>query len=159
MLPTLRAWVRGLSAGPDSHSPHGRRSRIRKTRPASGRLQLEELEAIVVPATLIWDGGGDGTNWSDPNNWDQDQTPTAGDAAILNTGAQVTVGTATASSVTVTSGSINLGSGGALQSSLTLTGGAAGLVGSGLIQGNVLNSGSVRPGNSPGVITINGDYG
>ena len=38
-------------------------------------------------ATITWDGGGDGINWSDPLNWDSDTLPTGNDDIILlNTG-------------------------------------------------------------------------
>ncbi|MEZ6139205.1 MAG: CARDB domain-containing protein [Zavarzinella sp.] len=32
-------------------------------------LKVENLEDRSVPAVLLWDGGGDGTSWSDARNW------------------------------------------------------------------------------------------
>jgi len=37
--------------------------------------------------TLTWTGGGDGTSWSDPQNWDQDQAPVNGDSLVFQSGA------------------------------------------------------------------------
>ena len=37
------------------------------------------------PASITWDGGGDGFSWSDPANWDPDDAPTAGDDVVLTT--------------------------------------------------------------------------
>ncbi|MCG8648346.1 MAG: hypothetical protein MI861_00850, partial [Pirellulales bacterium] len=61
----------------------------RRKRPAlTGRPKLhrrsraERLEPRQLLAAVIWDGGGDGTSWSDAGNWDVDgldQLPSAGD--------------------------------------------------------------------------------
>ncbi len=40
----------------------------------------------VVPAfgaTVTWDGGGDGTQWTDPQNWDSNTVPKAGDNVVI----------------------------------------------------------------------------
>lgn len=34
--------------------------------------------------TITWDAGGDGVNWSSPNNWNPNQVPTAADDVFLN---------------------------------------------------------------------------
>jgi hypothetical protein len=33
----------------------------------------------LTAQTLVWDGGGDGSTWSDANNWNPDQAPGADD--------------------------------------------------------------------------------
>ena len=48
------------------------------------RLLAEVLEDRRVLATVAWDGGGDGQNWSDPLNWDSDALPTAGDDVSID---------------------------------------------------------------------------
>ena len=62
----------------------------------------------------------------------------------------------TAPKITQTSGTTNLGTGGVMQSGLDVNGGS--LVGVGTVNGNVGNAAVVAPGNSPGIITINGNY-
>jgi len=39
---------------------------------------------LPVAVTVHWDGGGDGTSWSDPLNWDTDTLPGADDDVIIN---------------------------------------------------------------------------
>src|SRR5207247_1342766 len=46
---------------------------------------------------------------------------------------------------------------GAVTGPVTLTSGGT-LLGSGTVGGALTNSGTVAPGNSPGIITVNGDY-
>jgi len=41
----------------------------------------------ITTGTLTWTGGGDGTSWSDPENWDQDQAPVSGNSLVFPTGA------------------------------------------------------------------------
>lgn len=38
---------------------------------------------LNVDYTAIWDGGGDGTSWSDPDNWVFDKLPQAGDDVFI----------------------------------------------------------------------------
>lgn len=46
------------------------------------------LEARIAPATFTWDGGGDGSKWTDGNNWVGDVAPSAGsDLVFSSTGA------------------------------------------------------------------------
>ncbi|MBK8504086.1 MAG: hypothetical protein IPL46_18885 [Saprospiraceae bacterium] len=33
---------------------------------------------------VSWDAGGDGVNWSDPDNWDMNMLPGVGDSVIIN---------------------------------------------------------------------------
>jgi hypothetical protein len=37
----------------------------------------------IGAAALTWTGGGDGTSWSDPKNWSQDQAPISGDSLVF----------------------------------------------------------------------------
>lgn len=37
----------------------------------------------MLLAAVAWDGGGDGTKWSDPLNWSSDATPAAGDDVTI----------------------------------------------------------------------------
>ena len=47
-------------------------------------------DSFTVSNSLIWTGGGDGINWSDPNNWAQDQAPVNGDSLLFPTGSPLT---------------------------------------------------------------------
>lgn len=61
---------------------HGRRSH--KQRIKRRRRLFEQLEDRRVLANVAWDGGGDGTSWSDPLNWDSDVVPTIADDVTLD---------------------------------------------------------------------------
>ena len=82
------------------------------------------ISSAVQSQTRTWDGGGDGVNWGDANNWSSNQLPTT--AANIPYGYNVTVnGNFNCSSITFTStGSINDSSILVINSgnSLTLTG-------------------------------------
>ncbi|NTW49176.1 MAG: hypothetical protein HGB19_05485, partial [Chlorobiales bacterium] len=43
----------------------------------------------VIMAALSWDGGGDGTNWNDANNWNPNQLPTSSDDVTIPAAASV----------------------------------------------------------------------
>lgn len=60
-------------------------------------------------------------------------------------------------SVTIISGSLNYGLSGTLTGSLSIPANTS-LVGTGTISGNLTNAGTVSPGSSPGIITVEGDY-
>ena len=57
------------------------------------------LLAILLPlhatigqaATVAWDGGGDGSTWSDPLNWTTDTVPSTSDDVIINDPGTVTI--------------------------------------------------------------------
>lgn len=57
--------------------------------PADGSAyELEQQGAVInwstAPATLVtWTGGGDGTSWSDANNWSSAAVPTSGDSVVI----------------------------------------------------------------------------
>lgn len=46
------------------------------------RIQLASAGPVVLN-TLTWDGGGDGSSWHDPQNWDTDTVPGDGDGVII----------------------------------------------------------------------------
>ncbi len=47
-------------------------------------LMALTLGAGLNAATITWDGGGDGTTWTDAANWDTDTVPTLADEAVFN---------------------------------------------------------------------------
>lgn len=42
-------------------------------------------------ATIVWDGGGDASAWSDPLNWDLDRVPNTSDEVLIDTAATVII--------------------------------------------------------------------
>lgn len=59
----------------------------------SGLLLSSTLLAIRTraAASIYWDGGGDGTSWSNAANWSTDQVPTSIDDVLIDTNATVTI--------------------------------------------------------------------
>lgn len=52
--------------------------------------------------TLTWTGGGDGFNWSDPDNWDLIMVPTASNDVVIPDGSTLTINVlSTAKSITI----------------------------------------------------------
>ena len=43
----------------------------------------DSFELCLDPATIKWDGGGDGTKWSDPLNWEGDAVPGNGASVVI----------------------------------------------------------------------------
>jgi hypothetical protein len=52
---------------------------------------LEFLETRPLLSTVTWDGGGDGSSWSDPLNWSADVLPAGGDDVVIASPAPLTV--------------------------------------------------------------------
>lgn len=50
------------------------------------RPRMEALEDRLAPATINWDGGGDGVNWCDAANWEGDVQPRTTDDAVIGQG-------------------------------------------------------------------------
>src|SRR3982751_6940414 len=46
--------------------------------------RCQHLERRCLLAAVTWDGGGDGTNWSDAQNWSNNVVPTSGDDVTIN---------------------------------------------------------------------------
>lgn len=81
-------------------------SRMRMNHNCRIRPLLLKLEDRTVPATINWTGGvdGNGTNWTDPANWNPAQVPGTSDDAVLGTtGAKPGINVASASVHSVTS--------------------------------------------------------
>ncbi len=55
-----------------------------------GALVVAAATCGSLAGTVNWTGGGDGTSWGDPNNWDAG-VPGAGDDAILEPGSDLTL--------------------------------------------------------------------
>src|SRR5262245_61761373 len=51
--------------------PRRRKKHLKQNR----RLFIESLEVRNLLAVVFWDGGGDGTNWTNRFNWSGDQLP------------------------------------------------------------------------------------
>src|SRR5262245_13739429 len=81
-----------------------RTEQLRNTRASRGqsrkilrRLALEHLEERCLLSTVTWDGGGDGSNWNDPQNWNKpdavihDVLPGAEDDVVIGMPGTVTV--------------------------------------------------------------------
>ena len=51
----------------------------------------ESLESRRLFAAVHWDGGGNGSDWSDPINWNTNQVPTANDDVTINVGGSPSV--------------------------------------------------------------------
>jgi hypothetical protein len=95
-------------------------------------LRIEQLEDRLVPAVVIWEGGGDGINWSDARNWSTLSLPTVNDDVIIDAPAGVTVQHASGadavrslrseSPFTINGGSLNTVQTSAIHNTLTLAG-------------------------------------
>jgi hypothetical protein len=48
------------------------------------KLMIEQLERRTLLASISWDGGGDGTSWSDKLNWSGDVVPTQSDDVTIS---------------------------------------------------------------------------
>lgn len=48
------------------------------------QLTIEQLERRTLLASISWDGGGDGTSWSDKLNWSGDVVPTQNDDVTIS---------------------------------------------------------------------------
>src|SRR5688572_19799456 len=51
----------------------------------------DQLERRRLLAAVSWDGGGDGTNWTDPLNWSTNALPQPADDVTISVGANPTV--------------------------------------------------------------------
>src|SRR5947209_4954220 len=70
-------WLRGLFQALDHPGGHRLSRRF-------GHLTIEMLEARCLLATVLWNGGGDGTFWHDPKNWSTGQVPGQNDDVVIN---------------------------------------------------------------------------
>ena len=65
--------------------------RRHRSRSRAAIVVHESLEPRQLFAVVNWDGGGDGTNWSDPNNWSTNAVPTGVDAVTIDVAAAPTI--------------------------------------------------------------------
>lgn len=94
---------------------HESRTRRSTRRP----LRLELLENRTLLSKIDWvgtRGGGDGSSWNDPSNWNPDGVPTSDDIVLIGKGTNVVIGAGVeASSEELTDeGSLDIEAGGAL---------------------------------------------
>jgi hypothetical protein len=85
-----------------------------------GVADIGAYEAVLP--SVVWNGLGDGINWSDPANWSDDLVPTQNDDAIVPSGfGQITVGAGSYAAHSLTSASSILIDGGAFTLSIAST--------------------------------------
>ena len=70
-----RNWLPSSLAGLARRRPTPPAARPGRNRTTGAALRLEALEDRATPAAVSWDGGGDGTNWTDARNWAGDVLP------------------------------------------------------------------------------------
>ena len=93
----------------------------------------ERLEPRRLLAAVAWDGGGDGTSWTDPLNWSTNSLPTTADDVTINVAANPTItvdsGTQSVRSLTsaealrIDGGTLAPATASTLNAALTLAGG------------------------------------
>ncbi len=70
-------------------------------------IGLSFLTQNVFADDVSWDGGGDGSSWSDPDNWDNDEVPQSGDdITIEDAEVVVDINVVIAGSLTLNDGTI-----------------------------------------------------
>jgi hypothetical protein len=67
----------------------------RRSRPAIARVAIETLESRRLLSAITWTGDGNGSSWSDPDNWSPESVPGASDDATIPSGSDVQLGTGT----------------------------------------------------------------
>src|SRR5262249_8245310 len=115
----------------------------RPRKPGRPWLLLEALEPRLAPALFTWDGGGDGTTWADPGNWDSpgnNLLAGAADDAVINVAGDITIvhdaGTTSIRSlnsseaITLSGGSFTLSQNSTIDDTFTVAGGTLNLPGS-----------------------------
>src|SRR5262245_45808399 len=68
-----------------------RNAAARRSTQRRRQLFFELLEARQLLSDVTWDGGGDGTQWSDRFNWSGDQLPGAADDVNINVAANPSI--------------------------------------------------------------------
>ena len=111
------------------------------------RRNIERLESRVLLAAVTWDGGGDGVNWTDPNNWSTNALPGVADDVTIDV-----VGTPTIQLIFGSQSINSLTSNESIQlSATTLNLAATSVVNASFTQTNSTFDGS-------GDLTVNGTY-
>ncbi len=122
----LRYWLRRRNF---HHQSRPSLTRSGKRKPFA-KLSVEGLESRLAPATITWTGAGDGTSWTDGNNWSGQAMPGTNDDAVINTGSAATITIQSGNSIHVQS--VTTGSNDSLANtggSLTVTAGTSTLSG------------------------------
>jgi filamentous hemagglutinin len=133
-------------------------------------VSVEQLEARLVMASAVWDGGpaGTGTSWQDPANWAGDVLPANGDDVTISVAADPLIlyssGTLTLNSLTtdedlrLTGGELGVSGAADINAVLSLSGGAMSGgswdVTGGLLQPLSTNSNAIRNAAIVGDITL-----
>ena len=131
-----------------------RRSHVSRSRPRSFRTAdgfwHERLEDRLCLATVPWDGGGDGTLWTDELNWAGDQLPGPNDDVVIDTldDATIVIGSGNHSIQSLYSSKPFTVAGGSLNVATTVEIDAAFVLGGGTLRGA-----TVLPGSSIQVAT------
>ncbi len=60
-------------------------------RPQGSGFDMGCYEYVPLFYGVVWDGGGDGTSWTDPANWDPDAVPQPGDDVFIDMDGTYTV--------------------------------------------------------------------
>lgn len=77
----------------DATRRHHARPRAAMLRSRAGTAAaFEKLEDRMLLAAIHWDGGGDGSSWSDAANWSGDALPGPSDHVLIGSDASVTLG-------------------------------------------------------------------
>lgn len=94
----------------------------------------ETLESRVLLSTVTWTGGGDGSSWTDPNNWNSQAVPGAADDVLINApaGAAIAINAGTQSvhslvssdRLSISGGMLEVATSAQFTANLTLAGGA-----------------------------------
>jgi hypothetical protein len=143
---------------------------------------VEGLEDRTTPAAVFWDGGGDGTNWTDARNWSGDVLPGAADdvtipaggpavsyfdgttavnsltsSRLLNmqVGTLTIAGPATVTDLTVSGGSVVVGGPATATGTVSVSNGTLTLNGPSSVQNLTQTGGTV---NGTGDLTIGGTW-
>ena len=69
----------------------GRRFRRANRQSLPRRFAAEALESRRMFAAVSWDGGGNGTSWTDALNWSNNALPGAGDDVTISIGANPSI--------------------------------------------------------------------
>ncbi|MCI0439857.1 MAG: Ig-like domain-containing protein, partial [Chloroflexi bacterium] len=102
---------------------------------------------FTVKEPKLWDGGGDGTSWHDPLNWQDDTLPGASDVVVIDIEGDVTITHSTGSTTIHSLFS---------EEAIVLSGGTLSIAASSEINNDFAMSGGTLAGN--GAVRVSGDF-